>query len=163
MCIRDSIYSDDEIGELSHAFNSMAHEINEGNKLRRQMFADISHELRTPLTVLSSKLEMTLDKNRPLDPVEVSALYDEVIRLNGLVSELQDLSKLEAGQVRITKTLIDFRNFFNDFFVLIQAEAEGRGMTPVSYTHLYDFISEYDGVYDGWEILPDGDKTDEWI
>ena len=35
---------------------------------------------------------MTLDKNRPLDPVEVSALYDEVIRLNGLVSELQDLS-----------------------------------------------------------------------
>ncbi len=123
------IYSDDEIGELSHAFNSMAHEINEGNKLRRQMFADISHELRTPLTVLSSKLEMTLDKNRPLDPVEVSALYDEVIRLNGLVSELQDLSKLEAGQVRITKTLIDFRSFFNDFFVLIQAEAEGRGMT----------------------------------
>lgn len=123
------VYSDDEIGELSQAFNSMAHEINEGNKLRQQMFADISHELRTPLTVLSSKLEMSLDKNRPLDPVEVSALYDEVIRLNGLVGELQDLSKLEAGQIRIEKTPVDFRNFFNDFFVLIQAEAESRHIT----------------------------------
>ena len=31
-----------------------------------------------------------------------------------------------------------------------------------TYDH-YDFISEYDGVYDGWELMPDGDNTDEWL
>lgn len=133
------IYSDDEIGDLARAFNSMAHEIDEGNRLRRQMFADISHELRTPLTVLGSKLEVTLEKNKPLGLEEVSALYDEVIRLNGLVGELQDLSKLEAGQIHITKTLIDFRSFFDDFFVLVQAEAEDRNMTL--QVHIADEVS----------------------
>ena len=31
-----------------------------------------------------------------------------------------------------------------------------------TYDH-YDFISEFDGIYDGWELMPDGDKTDEWL
>lgn len=107
----------------------MAHEIDENMRLRRQMFADISHELRTPLTVLGSKLEMTLERNEPLDPVETAMLYDEVIRLKGLVQELQDLSKLEAGQVVLNKTLIDFGAYFSDFFVLLAAEAEDRQIT----------------------------------
>ena len=123
------VYSNDEIGELSTAFNIMAHEIDENMRLRRQMFADISHELRTPLTVLGSKLEMTLERNEPLDPVETAMLYDEVIRLKGLVQELQDLSKLEAGQVVLNKTLIDFGAYFSDFFVLLAAEAEDRQIT----------------------------------
>lgn len=123
------VYSTDEIGELSTAFNVMAKELDENLKLRRQMFADISHELRTPLTVLGSKLEMALEHNKSLDVIEISVLYDEVIRLKGLVKELQDLSKLEAGQVTMDKTLIDFKTFFSDFFVLVQAEAEDREIT----------------------------------
>ena len=55
-------------------------------------------------------------------------LYDEVIRLKGLVGELQDLSKLEAGHTMLDKTLIPFRDYFNDFNVLLEAEAESRNM-----------------------------------
>lgn len=123
------IYSSDEIGELSRAFNSMSQEIEKGNTVRRQMFADISHELRTPLTVLASKLEGTLEKNKSLNTVEVAVLYDEVIRLNGLVNELQHLSKLEAGQVSLNKTLINFNGFFEDFLTLLEAEAEDRSIS----------------------------------
>lgn len=122
------IYSTDEIGDLSRSFNTMAQEIEHGIELRKQMMADTSHELRTPLTVLASKLEFTLEQNKPLETEDVVVLYDEVIRLKGLVNELQDLSKLEAGHAMLDKTLIRFRDYFEDFTVLLEAEAESRNM-----------------------------------
>ena len=123
------IYSTDEIGDLSRSFNSMAQEIEHGIEMRKQMMADTSHELRTPLTVLASKLEFTLEQNKPLETEEIVVLYDEVIRLKGLVNELQDLSKLEAGHTVLDKTLIKFADYFDDFNVLLEAEAESRNMT----------------------------------
>ena len=123
------IYSTDEIGDLSRSFNTMAQEIEHGIEMREQMMADTSHELRTPLTVLASKLEFTLEQNKPLETEEIVVLYDEVIRLKGLVNELQDLSKLEAGHAVLDKTLIKFADYFEDFAVLLDAEAESRNMT----------------------------------
>ena len=123
------IYSTDEIGDLSRSFNTMAQEIEHGIEMRKQMMADTSHELRTPLTVLASKLEFTLEQNKPLETEEIVVLYDEVIRLKGLVNELQDLSKLEAGHTVLDKTLIKFADYFEDFAVLLDAEAESRNLT----------------------------------
>ena len=123
------IYSTDEIGDLSRSFNTMAQEIEHGIEMREQMMADTSHELRTPLTVLASKLEFSLEQNKPLETEEIVVLYDEVIRLKGLVNELQDLSKLEAGHAVLDKTLIKFADYFEDFAVLLDAEAESRHMT----------------------------------
>ena len=123
------IYSTDEIGDLSRSFNTMAQEIEHGIEMREQMMADTSHELRTPLTVLASKLEFSLEQNKPLETEEIVVLYDEVIRLKGLVNELQDLSKLEAGHTVLDKTLIKFADYFEDFAVLLDAEAESRNMT----------------------------------
>ena len=122
------IYGTSEFGDLAKSFNTMAQELEKGVELRKQMIADISHELRTPLTVLASKLEFTLEQNKTLSTEDVVILYDEVIRLKGLVGELQDLSKLEAGHVMLDKTLIPFRTYFSDYNVLLQAEAESRGI-----------------------------------
>ena len=122
------IYGNDEISDLSRSFNSMANELEKSTELRQQMVADISHELRTPLTVLSGKLEFTLEQNKPLEMEEVAVLYDEVIRLRGLVGELQDLSRLEAGHAMLDKTLIAFPSYFSDFQVLLEAEAESRNI-----------------------------------
>jgi len=120
------IYGMDEIGTLARSFNTMAQELERSRDLREQMLADVSHELRTPLTVLTSKLEFTLEQNRTLSTEELVILYDEVIRLKGLVGELHDLSKLEAGHVLLDKTLFHFRDYFADFQVLLEAEAESR-------------------------------------
>ena len=123
------VYSNDEIGDLARSFNTMAQELEKGIELRKQMTADISHELRTPLTVLANKLELSLEQNKPLTTEDTVILYDEVIRLRGLVNELQDMSKLEAGHLPIEKTLIDFKQYFEEFFFLLEAEAESRQMT----------------------------------
>lgn len=123
------VYSNDEIGDLARSFNTMAQELEKGIDLRKQMTADISHELRTPLTVLANKLEFSLEQNRPLSTEDTVILYDEVIRLRGLVNELQDMSKLEAGHMSLEKTLVDFQQYFEEFFMLLEAEAENRAMT----------------------------------
>lgn len=65
-----------------------------------------------------------MDQNKDLNMADMMILYDEVIRLKGLVGELQDLSKLEAGHAMLDKTLINFKTYFSDFAVLLDAEAE---------------------------------------
>jgi len=122
------IYYDDELGELARTFNQLAEEVETNRSARQQMFADISHELKTPLTVLATKLESALEHNKKLDSVEIAVLYDEVIRLKSMVNELQDLSKLEVGQVALERTLINFAMFFDEFLMLLQAEAQDRGI-----------------------------------
>ena len=91
-----------------------------------QLFADISHELRTPITAIAGTLENKLVKNEACPPEEISTLYDEMLRLSGMVTELQNISRLDAGHMPISKTLIDFKTFFQDFLMIIEADAEAR-------------------------------------
>lgn len=122
------VYSDDEIGELTIAFNQMTQQIDQNNEARVQLFADISHELRTPLTAVAGKLEHALMRNQKLKPEEVSSLYDEILRLNGLVNELQNISLIEAGHMVVTKTLINFKVFFEEFLLILEADASARNI-----------------------------------
>lgn len=123
------IENDDEIGELALAFNQMSMELSRANDARVQMFADISHELRTPITAIAGTLENKLVKNEACSPEDLSALYDEMLRLGGMVTELQNISRLDAGHMPISKTLIDFKSFVEDFVVLFEADAETRNIT----------------------------------
>ncbi|MDO4280736.1 MAG: HAMP domain-containing sensor histidine kinase [Peptococcaceae bacterium] len=123
------VENDDEIGELALAFNQMSSELTRANDARVQLFADISHELRTPITAIAGTLENKLVKNEACQPEEISALYDEMLRLSGLVNELQNISRIDAGHMAISKTLVDFKSFFQDFFVLVEADAESRNIS----------------------------------
>lgn len=123
------IDNDDEIGELALAFNQMSAELSRANDARVQLFADISHELRTPITAIAGTLENKLVKNEDCTPEEISSLYDEMLRLGGMVTELQNISRLDAGHMPINKTLINFPDFFEDFLVIVDADAESRNIT----------------------------------
>ena len=120
------IENDDEIGELALAFNQMSTELARANDERVRLFADISHELRTPITAIAGTLENRLVKNEACQPEEISTLYDEMLRLSGMVTELQNISRLDAGHMMLSKTLIDFKTFFQDFLIIIEADAEAR-------------------------------------
>lgn len=123
--------SQDEIGNVAQAFNAMAEELDKSNSLRKQMFADISHELRTPLTILGSGLENALENNQTLSMEKTSVLYDEVIRLQGLIAELQNLSLLEAGQIKLNIVPIDLHEFTKNLENLLQAEAKSRNVNLI--------------------------------
>ncbi len=93
--------SDDEVGEVSVAFNTMAEQLEMKEKSRKQLLADVAHELRNPLSIVQGNLEAWLDGVITPSPDQIASVYDETVLLNRLVSDLRELSLAEAGQLKL--------------------------------------------------------------
>jgi signal transduction histidine kinase len=101
---RVSTSSRDEVGELARAFNAMAAELAETDRVRRDLVANVSHELRTPITALQAVLENLVDGVSEPDPETFRTMLAQVERLGRLVRQLLDLSRLESGAVPLERT-----------------------------------------------------------
>jgi signal transduction histidine kinase len=91
--------SKDEVGRLAAAFNRMAADLAEVDRMRRDLVANVSHELRTPISALQAVLENLVDEVERPDPVVLRRMLGQVERLGGLVNQLLDLSRLESGAI----------------------------------------------------------------
>jgi signal transduction histidine kinase len=91
--------SNDEVGQLATAFNRMAADLAEVDRMRRDLVANVSHELRTPISALQAVLENLVDEVERPDPVVLRTMLGQVERLGGLVGQLLDLSRLESGAI----------------------------------------------------------------
>lgn len=89
--------SRDEVGELARAFSSMAAQLAQVDRQRRAVLADVSHELRTPLAALQARLENLVDGVEAPEPEVLATMLRATERLGRLVSQVLDLSRLEAG------------------------------------------------------------------
>ncbi len=99
---RVSATSRDEVGELARAFNKMAAELAETDRLRRDLVANVSHELRTPITALQAVLENLVDGVESPDPQTFRTMLAQVERLGRLVTQLLDWSRRRASRPTAT-------------------------------------------------------------
>jgi signal transduction histidine kinase len=90
-----------EIKELAETLNIAARELSAVDELRKELMANISHDLRTPLTLIAGYAEAMRDLPGEATPENAQVIVDEAKRLNRLVSEVLDLSKLQSGAVAI--------------------------------------------------------------
>ncbi len=89
--------ANDEIGLLARSFSSMASDLAEVDRQRRQLLATVSHELRTPLAAQCALLENLVDGVSQPDPDVLRAALAQAERLSHLVADLLDLSRIDAG------------------------------------------------------------------
>jgi signal transduction histidine kinase len=89
----------DEVGQLAQAFNSMAADLAEVERNRKELVANVSHELRTPIAGLRATLENIADGVAEPTPETINAMLERVGRLQRLVTDLLDLSRFESGSV----------------------------------------------------------------
>jgi len=92
---------DDEIGELSRNFNRMAETLHSTETRRIELIGNVAHELRTPLASMRSLMEGVIDGVLPADFSTYSAVQAEIARLQRLVGDLENLSRAEAGKIRL--------------------------------------------------------------
>jgi signal transduction histidine kinase len=100
--VRVAATSRDEVGELARAFNSMAAELAGVDRQRRELVANVSHELRTPLAALTAVLENLVDGVGKPEPASLAAALEQAQRTSGLVNDLLDLSRVDAGKAPLT-------------------------------------------------------------
>lgn len=98
---RVPVTSDDELGDLAGQFNRMAATLEQVERMRRDLVADVAHELRTPLASIDGYMEALIDGVVPAGPETFHRVRREASRLQRLVADLQELSRAEAGQLPI--------------------------------------------------------------
>lgn len=100
------IRGNDELADLTVAFNSMADSLALLESSRRSFVANVSHELKTPMTSIAGFIDGMLDGT--ISEPEQQEKYlgivsDEVKRLSRLISSMLNMSKIEAGELTIAK------------------------------------------------------------
>jgi signal transduction histidine kinase len=98
---RTRITSDDEIAQLSTSVNQLADALDQTERRRLALLADVTHELRTPLATIGGYMEGLLDGVIKPSPQTFSLILHESNRLQRLIEDLELLSRVEAGQLPV--------------------------------------------------------------
>ncbi|WMJ23809.1 HAMP domain-containing sensor histidine kinase [Paludicola sp. MB14-C6] len=106
---RLEVSSYDEMGQLAMALNNMAQSLSTQEIMRRSFIANISHELKTPMTSISGFVDGILDGTIPPEKQKyyLQIVSDETKRLSRLVKTMLNLSRIEAGEMKINKSRIN--------------------------------------------------------
>ncbi|MCY6370211.1 sensor histidine kinase [Clostridium ganghwense] len=110
------INTQDEIEDLAHSLESMATSLQKKYDLQRDFIANVSHDFKTPLSVMRSYSEAI--KDGIVSDEEAKSYAEEIInevdRLNKLVIEIMELSKLQSGKLPLNKEYFNIKDLLNE-------------------------------------------------
>ncbi len=98
---RVQVPRDMELGRLGATFNAMAERLEDAERQRRGMMADIAHELRTPLANIQGYVEALQDGLVQADDATLGTLHGQVLHLAHLIEDLRLLALADAGALRL--------------------------------------------------------------
>jgi signal transduction histidine kinase len=115
----------DELGQLARAFDRMRLRLAHLDRARAEFIANASHELRTPLFSLGGFLELLSDEELDEDTRAefLATMREQVERLARLAGDLLDLSRLDAGRLRVEREPIELADVARDLVEEFQAVA----------------------------------------
>jgi len=126
-----------EIRELSDTLTHAASELGKTETLRRELIANVSHDLRTPLTLITGYSEMIRDFPEENTTENMQVIIDESERLTVLVNDMLDLSKMQAGSMKMHFTIINITQVVESIIYRIRKLYE-----PESYDICFTYEEE---------------------
>jgi two-component system sensor histidine kinase BaeS len=103
-----------EIAEIAESANELGKKLEREEQLRGQWAADIAHDLRTPLGGLRSQLEGMADGVLDMSRNRIKNTLRELARMELLVQDLGELTRLESPEIRIRPTTIRARDLADE-------------------------------------------------
>jgi two-component system, OmpR family, sensor histidine kinase MtrB len=116
---RMKVRGEDDLARLATSFNDMAANLQEKivqleelSKVQRQFVSDVSHELRTPLTTIRIAADVLYEARENFDPLtsrSAELLQSQLGRFEGLLADLLEISRYDAGAATLDAESIDVR------------------------------------------------------
>ncbi len=119
----------EELHTIAQTAQQLQERLTREEDLRKQWTADIAHDLRTPLSSLRGQLEGILDGVLPVSNERLSHLYHEVLRLQQLVQDLAELSRIEAPEFKPQYQTIHCESLFSEILSRFGIPAREKGFT----------------------------------
>ena len=103
-------------------------EVESANNAKSRFLAAASHDLRQPLAALSLYIEVLKDKALPAQQALIASMHDCTTVLGGLLTDLLDLSKLEAGVVKPENSDFSVFEMLSDLESVFYLRAKSKGL-----------------------------------
>ena len=118
----------DELAQLAVSFNQMAAKLAHMEATRRELIGNVAHELRTPLATIKGSMEGLLDGVLPPEAGTFQQIYHETDRLQRLVYDLQELSRVEAGAFELNRRPLHVRDLVEATAARLGRQFEEKGV-----------------------------------
>jgi signal transduction histidine kinase/putative methionine-R-sulfoxide reductase with GAF domain len=118
---------------LFHEIEDKSHQIEAASKHKSQFLANMSHELRTPLNAILGYTELILDSIYGEAPEKMRSVLERVQangkHLLGLINDVLDLSKIEAGQLTLSLAEYSLAELVQSIHVAVEPLASQKSLT----------------------------------
>ncbi|MBI5964255.1 MAG: HAMP domain-containing protein [Chloroflexi bacterium] len=122
-------HGNDELNQLAGSFNQMADQLEQVENMRRRLIGDVAHELRTPLTAIKGYAEGLMDNVLPASAETYQQIHAESERLNRLVDDLQELSRVESHATQLDVHPVDSASLIKTVTKRLQYQFDEKRVT----------------------------------
>ncbi len=119
---------DNEFGFLANSLNEMASSLEAIEENRKSFISNVSHELRTPMTTIGGFVDGILDGTIPKEKHNyyLNIVSEEVDRLARLVTSMLNISKYEAGEMKMTKKTFDLMPLLVKVLLMFETRIDNK-------------------------------------
>ena len=118
----------EEARALATAFNDMTARLQQNERARRNLLADVTHELRTPLTIIQGNIEGVLDGVYERDDAHLAPILEEVQVMSRLIEDLRTLALAESGNLKLQREATDMVALITHCLASFEPQAAQAGM-----------------------------------